>query len=751
MMGHGIFYVAFAGTMTLAQTVSAQSGLKLFKEKSGDLEIEADSLVYNDRRGTVVATGNLKLERGGTVLFAERLEIERARGEAVASGDVRIVERDTIIYADRVRIPLSGAWGEGTNATIYVKSGVSNEALRGLGPWSVKSVGRTTMKLTAARITRLSDERLVLDGATLTPCDCGPDEPPSFGFRARRAVVNPDEGATLEAPTLQIRDSPIIGFPASYVPFGRRRTGFLMPRAAWSPRDGWMFGDDFFIATSRSTDVTLSFDYFKERGPRGGAEFRYAFTDRDRGRLQGSVIRDAFADNDARFAIDFSHRQSLAPTIELLAKAEVIGDTHHLNDFGYAIRDRNAEFTRSFTEIAWTPETFRLALLGDFFQDLRGGTAAKFPLTDENAIAPSRLPRAELTFFPTRLVGPLTIRGAAEVLHATKPGPAFVDANANGTRDANETVSQWQRVFATLTLGAPFSLGPVDVSVAATYAQAASFADIDGFPATQSNVAITGHVETELTRTLGPFRHHVIPTLSYLYTPVNALRAGPAGNAAADDRDWLASIHRAAFGLRNRFSATSAAGLTFSFETHLAQSIDLAAESLGNFRSQNRFRIASGATAVEWKIESAFHVTTKSADLAEQSFTFSANVWRFGLGLSYLYMLTGERERFVYDDLFSPLSLPLRAPLPASSTFNELSGRLDITLARGLSVYGLIHYSFIAEVFLEIAGGFSYRSPCNCWSVNAFALKRTGVTYPDIFFTFDLALLGSGGVTYLQQ
>jgi lipopolysaccharide export system protein LptA len=753
MIGCAKTVLAFVAALAIASQSFAQSRLKLLDETSGDIAIEADNVVYNDRRGTVVATGNIRVERGGTLLLAERLEINRSRGEAVASGDVRIVEKETIIYADSVRIPLTGAWGEGTNATIYVKTGVPNNVLRGLGPWSVKSAGRTTLRLTAARLTRLTDERLVLDDATLTPCDCGPDEPPSFSFRARRAVVTPDEGATLEAPTLQIRDSPIIGLPASYLPFGRRRTGFLLPRAAWSPRDGWMFGEDFFVATSRSTDVTLSFDYFTGRGPRGGAEFRYALSDRDRGRLQGSVIRDAQSENDARFAIDFTHRQRLAVAVEVLAKAEIIGDTHHLNDFAYAIRERNVEYTRSFAEVAWTPEPLRLALLADFFQDLRGGTAAKLPLTDDNAIAPSRLPRADFTFFPARLIGPLTIRGAAEILSATKPGPAFIDANANGVRDASETMSTWQRVFATLTLAAPFSLGPVDVSLGATYAQAASFANVDGFPATQSNVAIRAVVETELSGTLGPLRHDIIPTLSYLYTPVNTIRAGLAGNASTDDRDWLAAIHRAAFGLRNRLAATTASGTAFSFEVNVEQSLDLANESLGNFRAQSRFRVASGSTAFEWKTESALRLTSTTADLAEQTVTFAANVWRLGAAITYFNLLAGERERFVYDALSSPLSLPLIAPLPplAAVAYKELTGRLDINLFRGFSVNGLIHYSFVVEAFLEVAGGFNYRSPCNCWSVSATALKRTGVTYPDIFFTFDLALLGSGGVSYMQQ
>lgn len=93
------------------------------------------------------------------------------------------------------------------------------------------------------------------DALWMSPCGC--DDPP-WRVSASRATLTPGEGAWLTWPVLRLGELPVLAAPVAYVPFSRRRTGFLLPRLGWDGADGLYGALPFFWAPAESVDLTLS-------------------------------------------------------------------------------------------------------------------------------------------------------------------------------------------------------------------------------------------------------------------------------------------------------------------------------------------------------------------------------------------------------------------------------------------------------------------------------------------------------------
>ena len=114
---------------------------------------------------------------------------------------------------------------------------------------------------------------LNLEGLSATPCAC--DAPP-WHIRATGATVRDPRGAWVRWPVLWVGPVPLAAAPMWYVPFERRRTGFLAPRFGWHGDDGPYGALPFFWATHRSVDLTLSPGWRATRGAMLGAQLRWA-------------------------------------------------------------------------------------------------------------------------------------------------------------------------------------------------------------------------------------------------------------------------------------------------------------------------------------------------------------------------------------------------------------------------------------------------------------------------------------------
>ncbi len=251
---------AFAPVPALAQDVTLVA--PEIPENSQML-LEADTLVYDNDANTVTAVGSVQIDYGGNKLVAQRVTYDRNSGRLIASGNVAIVDSTgTRIFSDEVDI------------TDDFADGFVN-ALR------VETVDKTYFAAESAK-----RERGVLTTfnngvyTACEPCEEKPDSAPIWRIKARKIIWNG------QAKTVRFEKSrfEMFGYPIAYLPAFevadptvKRKTGFLMPGAAYKKELGVGFNVPFYVALAPTYDLTLHGRYYTKQGFFGMAEWRQRF------------------------------------------------------------------------------------------------------------------------------------------------------------------------------------------------------------------------------------------------------------------------------------------------------------------------------------------------------------------------------------------------------------------------------------------------------------------------------------------
>ena len=91
---------------------------------------------------------------------------------------------------------------------------------------------------------------------------------PKWQFNAQTASVELGDEAQMHHATLRLHGIPVFYFPYVQHPVDNlgRQSGFLIPMIGQSNSRGFIFGDGFYWAINRSSDATVAFEYFSQRG-----------------------------------------------------------------------------------------------------------------------------------------------------------------------------------------------------------------------------------------------------------------------------------------------------------------------------------------------------------------------------------------------------------------------------------------------------------------------------------------------------
>ena len=244
----------------LAQDVRSLAGST---DPNAQMLMEADTLVYDNDRGTVTARGNVQIDYDGYKVVAEQVSYDQANRRVMASGNVEIIERDgNRIYADEIDI------------TDDLGDGFVN-ALR------VETTDNT--RFAAESATREGGNVTTFNNGVYTacePCRDNPDKAPIWQIKARRIIWDGKERV------VRFRDASFefFGMPIAYLPsFSmadptiKRKTGFLFPRISNNSALGWGVGTPFNIALAPTHDLLLTPTYYTRQGFMGEVEFRKQF------------------------------------------------------------------------------------------------------------------------------------------------------------------------------------------------------------------------------------------------------------------------------------------------------------------------------------------------------------------------------------------------------------------------------------------------------------------------------------------
>jgi len=222
--------------------------------------LTADEVVVDEDLGLVTAQGHVEISQGQRMLKADALTYNRRTNVVTASGDVSIVEpTGEVVFADFVELT----------------SDLRDGALRNL-----RLLIADQSRFAAVTARRADGSKTVMRKATYSPCEPCREDPtkaPMWQIRAQR-ITHDEEKKEVVYDNAWLE---IAGVPVAYTPYlshpdgtENRKSGFLIPDAASSSRNGSMFAVPYYYAISPYADATFTPIILTNDAPLMAAEYR---------------------------------------------------------------------------------------------------------------------------------------------------------------------------------------------------------------------------------------------------------------------------------------------------------------------------------------------------------------------------------------------------------------------------------------------------------------------------------------------
>jgi LPS-assembly protein len=261
----------------------------------GEVEVEADRLIYSWEPQVVHLQGHVVARRAGGLVRAGSGTLDRAKGILKLEGGVLGVQGRQVFLADAAIVDLNARTAELTKAVLFLKAGAAN-------PDAPRS-GANALTLHGARVRQFSAGRYLAEQVTLTPCDCVGE--PDYELIADTAEIEGDR-ARLRKVNLRLLGATLPFFPLS-LPLTNRESGLLAPQIGFGAPIGFTYAQPIFLTLGPSYDVTVAPGWYTGghahqqapgqrsiKGPRLGLEGRYAPAEG----TAGSLALDLFHDLD---------------------------------------------------------------------------------------------------------------------------------------------------------------------------------------------------------------------------------------------------------------------------------------------------------------------------------------------------------------------------------------------------------------------------------------------------------------------
>jgi LPS-assembly protein len=224
--------------------------------------VEAREMVYDEKRNTVTARGQVQILYKGRILEADRVVYDRNTSRVFAEGHATLTEKDgTVARAERFDL------------TDDFKTGFI-ESLQVDAP--------NDTHFSSPRAER-ADTTTTFEMGTYTACEAckdDPSKPRTWQLKAKRIIHdNVEKMIYYEDASFEL-----LGTPIAYVPFWssadptvKRKSGFLTPVFTYRSQLGAGFGVPYFVAISPDSDLTITPAVFTRQGPFLTGEYRKRF------------------------------------------------------------------------------------------------------------------------------------------------------------------------------------------------------------------------------------------------------------------------------------------------------------------------------------------------------------------------------------------------------------------------------------------------------------------------------------------
>ncbi len=433
--------------------------------------ITADHLEYFKEEDKYVATGNVKIEKEGAILNADKVILYQKTSDAEATGRVVYEDGETLINTERAELNLDTKTGKLYNALIFFKKG---------NYW-----------INGENVRKIKEDHYYADTAIFTTCDSEPSSEPDWCFKGSNVDVIVGKKFTASNVTYRVKGLPVLYSPYMWAPVKtERETGFLFPVIGNSTTKGFQFSPTFFWAIDENKDATFYLDYYSKRGIGKGIEYRYLDFN-DRGRWYIYHLKDKELKKDFyEFKGMHEHRVG---DIKGYVDINYVNQEDFYKEYGYKRDLRIQRFLQSTAEVSAPLPSSRLYLLGQYWIDLK----------DTSAPVPQRLPELGYVVNPV-IVGPLMFTMSSSITNffrEKEPRGQRIDINPTLSYSFGERISFFQ-----------------SLSLRETVYNLKNEASYGSFPHRET-FEYRANALTKFFKRYDSFTHVIEPSLSYTFIP----------------------------------------------------------------------------------------------------------------------------------------------------------------------------------------------------------------------------------------
>ncbi|MBE9531767.1 MAG: LPS-assembly protein LptD [Proteobacteria bacterium] len=501
------------------------------------VEIDADSINFDQETNIYVAEGNVVARQAGITLMADKMVIDMTKGSLTATGNLSgLDEGGNELSGDSLELDLDLKGAILVNGTLFFQKNnvyIRSSEIRKVGPQSYEA-GYTTY----------------------TSCDCDDEsgERPAWSISTRSSTVTIGEYFTGWHSVFRVKSLPLFYFPYVKVPVKmERQSGFLLPTPGYSDVRGATLGNYFYWNIASTTDATFTYDHDTERGRGVGLEFRhystrrsyselnlYYYREDDIDRVRGfrdeidNLSRPLSADAD-RWELKFTHDQTLPLSFVLRADVNIVSDDEYLIDFEED-KDRRA--------VASLESTVSLTRKWDLYSFVLEFRRFDNLLSKKDEDVLQKIPELTFTALPRKIYN----------------SPFYVALTSSAVNYIRTTGVDGQRVDIAPKLSMPLRPGKyfeITPSFAPRYTRYRTVEDAGTFysdrlffefrtDAVSTIIKNFGESETDH----GVIRHTIRPRISYVYIP----NVDQEGNPSFDYIDDIDATNKLEYSINSTLS-----------------------------------------------------------------------------------------------------------------------------------------------------------------------------------------------------
>jgi len=731
-----LFIMPFFIQESLAFDLSTKK--KTIESDDTPWEITADSLSYNEKKGTYHAEKNVVIKKARQALYTQSAVFNTKTGIATVSGGLRIETDGDIITGKEGTFNLNTQTGEIIDGSLFMKA--------------------NHYYLSGSQMQKTGENTYVINDCTITTCD---GANPDWTITGSEVKVTIEGYGTIKNSAFRIRDLPIIYIPYMFFPAKtKRQTGLLPPKLGYSTLNGAEVQIPFYWAISDQTDATFYQRYMTKRGYMQGVEFQYIEGRNSKGILEFDILSDKentknMSDTDAldispyartnqtRYWLRGRADQDLPQGVVARLDGDLVSDQDYLREFeeklfGFDVRsnlqeeserpvqEKRSPTRRSALRLSRDGESYTLQGIASYYQQVEN------PETKDLMEQP---------------VGGLNFDLLQEQLMGW---PVFFNLETDYDYIWSDKANKGHGITLSPQVNFPFWLGPyVEFEPSFRYTYNAQWIDGDQGEKShryqtlyEASARVGTNAEKFFDTSWGnatKLRHKISPSIYYTYQGYNT---------DGEEAPWFSPIEQDDYGIpwyltfnqdeenqdRNR--------VTFSLENFLDAKME---DKKGNV-AYNQWAI--------FRLNQGYNIRETTEDGENQPLTpltaeliltpFPAMDLRGSTGWDHYQnaftqtTLSGELTVQRYGGRSDYYEINYQHYLYEEENQTNINFRTNINLAYGFSVGGSLQRDLEVEKNISSAGWLGYQG--QCWGVRLGAGKESG----DTTFIVAVRLVGLG-------